>query len=128
TRSVGLYHLHFTYDAAVKKKIEAGYQIPSKILPFGFELSDSLYEECTRQKEIIKLCFLGNPDRHRADFLNLVANSIETDVYGEGWNKYTTHPKITVYPPAYGNDFWKTLYRYRAQLNLMRPHNPSSHN
>ncbi|HEY6435970.1 MAG TPA: glycosyltransferase, partial [Ignavibacteriaceae bacterium] len=29
---------------------------------------------------------------------------------------------------VYGDDFWKVLYRYRVNLNLMRPHNPSSHN
>ena len=28
----------------------------------------------------------------------------------------------------YDRVFWKTLRKYRVQLNLMRPHNPDTHN
>ena len=76
----------------------------------------------------MKLCFLGNPDEQRAAFLLQLAGEFTIDVYGVDWNKYIRHSNITVYPPVYGDEFWQTLHKYRVQLNLMRQHNPDSHN
>lgn len=128
SESIGVYDLHFSYDRQICSRIGQEYKIPCAILPFGFELSEGLYEECRKQEEIQKICFLGNPDEQRAKFLQELAGSFPLDVYGEGWEKFASHPNITAHPPVYAEGFWKTLARYRIQLNLMRPHNPDSHN
>lgn len=126
--SIGLYDLHFSYDREIKSRIEKDYGIPCKILPFGFELTEPVFEECLKEQEIVKLCFLGNPDKERADFINELAADFPVDVYGNAWEQFAQHANITTYRAVYGNDFWKTLHKYRVQLNLMRPHNPNSHN
>jgi len=128
TDSIGCYDLHLTYDRGIKEKIISDYKVPCKILPFGFELSDSLYNEISSQEEILTLCFIGNPDKDRVEFINQLASSVEIDVYGHGWDKAVSHPNIHTHDAVYSNDFWKTLRKYRVQLNLMRPHNPASHN
>jgi spore maturation protein CgeB len=126
--SIGVYDLHFTYDQSVRSRIEQEYKIPCSILPFGFEVSEELYAESCRQKEVVRLCFLGNPDEQRAFFIRQLADDFPIDVYGHDWGKFIDHKNVTVYPPVYGDEFWKTLNRYRVQLNLMRQHNPDSHN
>ncbi|HEX4374030.1 MAG TPA: glycosyltransferase, partial [Puia sp.] len=81
------------------------------------------------QPEILKVCFLGNPDNERAAFLaELLNKEIKIDLYGNDWRKFIDHPNASVFPPVYGDEFWKTLHRYRVQLNLMRVHNLNSHN
>ena len=126
--SIGLYDLHFSYDKEIKSRIEKDYSIPCKVLPFAFELSEAVYEECKKEQEVLKLCFLGNPDKERAAFINELAADFSIDVYGNAWAEFAKHSNIAVHAAVYGNDFWKTLYKYRVQLNLMRPHNPNSHN
>lgn len=128
TDSIGLYDLHFSYDRSICQRIGQEYGIPCRILPFGFELSEKLYSDCREQEETVKLCFLGNPDEARAAFIRRLADDFRVDVYGKGWGNFVKHENITTYPPVYGEAFWKTLYRYRVQLNLMRAHNPQSHN
>jgi spore maturation protein CgeB len=130
TQSLPLYDLHFTYNLEIKGRLENQYGLKVGFLPFGFDVSESVYEECLRQEEINKVCFLGNPDKIRAGFIrDLAGRGIEIDVYGgDGWKELAGHPAITVLPHVYGDDFWKTLRRYRIQLNLMRPHNENSHN
>jgi len=76
----------------------------------------------------MKLCFLGNPDKDRVWFIERLADSLPIEVFGNDWDRKTTHPNIKCNGPVYQDGFWKTLYRYRVQLNLMRPHNPASHN
>lgn len=126
--SLSLYDLHFSYDRGVLNRIEKEYGVPCKMLPFAYELNDKLYNECCKEKEVLKICFLGNPDKTRAAFIMELANAVAIDVYGNDWEKFVQHKNITVFPPVYADDFWKTLRKYRAQLNLMRPHNPDSHN
>jgi hypothetical protein len=129
TKSAGLYDLHFTYDKNVKKEMEARYSMPAILLPFGFDISETVFRECCALPEIMRVCFLGNPDVHRGKFLQQLAeNRVPLDLYGNGWEKYVTHPSVNIYPPVYAVQAWKTLRRYRVQLNLMRPHNPHSHN
>ncbi|MEP6728671.1 MAG: hypothetical protein ABJC98_22800, partial [Bacteroidota bacterium] len=128
TSSIGLFDLHLTYDKSVKEVIESRYHIPCAILPFGYELGDALYHECIQQEEVLKVCFIGNPDKQRVKFLEKIAERVSIDVYGHNWSLYTQHVNITCLPPVYGDEFWKTLFRYRVQLNLMRIHNPTSHN
>jgi spore maturation protein CgeB len=128
TDSIPLYDLHFTYDGDIKKELEHKYKIPTATLPFGFDLSDDLYNECAMQQEVKKVCFLGNPDDQRAAFIEQLAAQMPIDVYGNNWSQFVTSKHITVHDPVYGDKLWKTLYRYRVQLNLMRIHNPNSHN
>jgi hypothetical protein len=128
TDSISLYDAHFTYDHIIQETIRSRFRLPCFILPFGFELEKETYESLTKQEEVLKLCFLGNPDKDRVRFLEKVADKLPLDVFGNDWQKFTRHKNITVNAPVYGNDFWKTLYRYRVQLNLLRPHNPASHN
>lgn len=129
TNSIALYDLHFTYDSTVKEKIETKYSIPCKILPFGFDIPDALYNECVKEQEVIKVCFLGNPDNLRADFIKkLLDKDVAIDLYGNGWHKFITHSNATIYNAVYDAELWKTLRKYRVQLNIMRLHNPTSHN
>ena len=128
SNSIGLYDLFLTYNSEDKKQMEAK-NIRSEILPFGFDLEKDLFEECERIEEINRVCFLGNPDEERAKFIrDLAIMNVRIDVYGNNWNRYVSHPNITICKPVYRADFWRTLRQYRVQLNLMRPHNLSSHN
>jgi spore maturation protein CgeB len=128
TDSIPLFDLHFTYDHEVLQKfkdlkLNAGY------IPFGYDISDELLAACEKEPEVLKLCFLGNPDKARADFLNqLAAANLAIDVYGGTWERFKLHDNIKLCGPVYGNEFWKVLRKYRVQLNFMRPHNPHSHN
>jgi spore maturation protein CgeB len=128
TRSIGLYDLHLTYDRNIRDRLQKEYGIPCELLPFGFEESEELYERCRLQTEEVSLCFVGSPDKERAAFMEAIAAKLPLVIYGPGWDRYTRHPNITLKEAVHGDDFWKTLYRYRAQLNFMRPHNPDSHN
>ena len=129
TKSIGLYDLHLTYDQSVKERIQKEFKIKAEIVPFGFEVDELLFEKCILQNEVIKVCFVGTPDKERAQFLKKLAEAdIRIDVYGYNWAKYLQHKNIEIFKTVYGDDFWLTLRKYRIQLNLMRPHNPSSHN
>ena len=101
----------------------------TELLPFAFDISQDVFEVCQKEKEVLKVCFLGNPDKLRASFIQSLANNgIEIEVYGNDWNKFVSHKNITSHPPVYGQEQWKTLRKYRVQLNLMRIHNLDSHN
>jgi spore maturation protein CgeB len=129
TDSIGLYDLHFTYHTGVKSTLENEYHAKAVWLPFGFDIRDDLFRVSEQQEEILKTCFLGNPDRQRVAFLLALAeHGAKIDVYGHDWEKYVAHQNITVKAPVYGDEQWKTLRRYRIQLNLMRIHNEHSHN
>ena len=129
TQSISLYDLHLTYNSRVKEKLDKEYKIRTRILPFGFDVPDALYNEAAGENEIIKVCFLGNADKFRAAFIDgLAQGGLELDVYGQYWGRFHLHAKVSYYGAVYGDDFWKTLRKYRVQLNIMRPHNPDSHN
>jgi hypothetical protein len=129
TESIGLYDLHFTYNLEIKRELEVNYNARTFLLPFAFDLDNDLYELCQQQEEVLKLCFLGNPDKGRAFFLqNIASKGVKIDVYGNNWSEYIQDQNIQLFEPVYGNDLWKTLRAYRVQLNLMRVHNENSHN
>jgi spore maturation protein CgeB len=129
TDSIPLFDLHVTYDKNIQRRLQTEYNVNAACVPFGFDVSDELLHACEREEEIIKVCFLGNPDKARSDFLNqLAAAGIAIDVYGSNWNRFKLHENISDKGPVYGEAFWKVLRRYRVQLNFMRPHNPDSHN
>ncbi len=129
TRSIGLYDLHFTYSKEIEKQLMTGYDAKTVYLPFGYDLADSLYTDAANQEEVMRCCFLGNPDRKRARFIRELADAnIEMDLYGNFWGSYIKKPGVRIYPPVYGAEFYRILRRYRVQLNMMRLHNLRSHN
>lgn len=129
TDSIPMYDLHFTYNLEVKRQLEEQHKAEVAWLPFGFDIPDGLFERCVQEPEVMKCCLLGNPDPQRAAFVQQLAErGIEIDIYGNDWKKFVSHDNITLYPPVYKEGFWRTLYRYRVQLNMMRIHNLQSHN
>jgi spore maturation protein CgeB len=129
TAGIPLYDLHFTYNLQVKERLEREYGVRTAVLPFGFDIDPGLYESCREQEETAKVCFLGNPDADRAALLNnLLERGVRIDVYGHHWDKFIQHDNLRIPGAVYGDEFWKTLWRYRVQLNLMRIHNLQSHN
>ncbi len=129
TDSIGLYDLHFTYNLEVKKRLEEEFSMNTALLPFGFELDEKIYQLYSKEPEIIRGCFVGNPDPQRAAVIKELAMAgLGIDLYGNDWEKFVSHPGLQIFPPVYGNDFWEMLRVYRVQLNLMRIHNEDSHN
>lgn len=129
TNGISLYDLHLTYDEWVKKKIEQEYDIQTELLPFGFDEVAISDEELNALDEVNAVCFLGNPDKHRASIIQkLVDQQIEVHLYGNDWQKFVNHRWAIIHQPVYGQDFYKTLRKYRVQLNIMRAHNLNSHN
>jgi spore maturation protein CgeB len=129
TLGIPLYDLHFTYNLHIKKELENRFSVKTAFLPFGFDISEELYTQIAMQPEIMKVCFLGNPDKARAGVLKELASAgVLIDVYGNDWDSYVMHENIKSFKPVYGDDFWKKLRSYRVQINLMRMHNENSHN
>jgi spore maturation protein CgeB len=128
--SIPLYDLHFTYNLEIKKRLETEYRLRTAFLPFGFELSAADYSANSREPEIVKACFVGNPDEQRVAVIKeLAAAGLSMDIYGNDWQKFLgDQRKLTLYPAVYKNEFWKALRKYRLQLNIMRVHNEDSHN
>lgn len=129
TNSIDIYDFHFTYNLEIQKKLEEKHHKQTGFLPFAYDVSQELYEECAKENEIVKVCFIGNPDKTRAAFLEQIADKgIEIDVFGNDWKKFISNKSITLHSPVYGFEQWKTLRKYRVQLNIMRIHNLDSHN
>ena len=128
SESIKMYDLHFSYNLQVRDRIEEDYGIPCGWLPFGFEVDEKVYHHCLSEKEIVKACFIGNPDHIRANFIKEIAEEgIKIDVFGYKWNSFLNHKNITLYNSVFGEEFWKNLHRYRVQLNPLRIHNLNSH-
>ncbi len=129
TKSIGLYDYHFTYSVDIKKQIDLQFNIPTSILPFGFDIDESVYNLALNKDEIHKVCFIGNPDEFRAKLIQSLANKgIEIDVFGYRWEKFVKHQNIKCFNTVSNNELWYTLRKYRIQLNIMRPHNLNAHN
>jgi hypothetical protein len=126
--SIPLFDLHLTYDRSIKAELEKR-NLKAILIPFGFDITEEEVKICAADPEVIRVCFLGNPDKDRCKFLNTLAEKkLPVDVYGQGWTRFNLNKEINVNGPVYGLDYWKVLRKYRVQLNLMRPHNPHSHN
>ncbi len=128
TQSIGMFDFYFTYDRNTHYNL-TNMGIKSRIIPFGFDSSGFVYNELHECDELMKVCFLGNADNYRIDFvLGLAKRGVEIDVYGENWERHCRHKNIKCYGPKYGEDFWRIMQCYAVQLNLLRPHNINSHN
>lgn len=129
TKGIGLYDFHFTYSEAIKKQLDFHFNIQTAILPFGFDIDESVFNLAKNKEEIQKVCFIGNPDKFRAKLIQSLAyKGIEIDVFGYGWDKFVNHQNINCFKTVSNNELWYTLRKYRIQLNIMRPHNLDSHN
>lgn len=124
------YDLHFCYSRDLAARIEKEYRIPTVWLPFGFELDDPAFDSIEKSEEIVRVGFVGNPDRLRARIIRqLAAKGLQVDVYGHHWPRFLRkHPNIRISDAVYGRQFWDTIRRYRVQLNIFRPYNAGSHN
>ena len=128
TASIGLYDAHFTYNLKVKSEMESSFDIPTYWIPFGFDLSEIVYESLMLEAEINKICFVGNPDRHRIQFLKELAdNGFIIDLYGVNWQRFIQHKNISIHAPVFADEMWSILRKYRVQLNPLRIHNLDSH-
>jgi len=129
---VPIYDLHFSYRTDLIKIIEEKYSIPTKRLPFGFELSPKEYSKIKGIPDINKVAFIGTPDRHRVDILTALADKgFKIDIYSRTYQhkyKLTRHNNINTFQGVFGLAFWTTIRQYRVQLNFLREHNLGSHN
>ncbi|MEI8116852.1 MAG: glycosyltransferase [Flavobacteriia bacterium] len=128
SKSIYLYDYYFSYaDDVVNDLIKLG--VKSQKIPFGFDANGFEFKELTKANEVVKTCFLGNADKLRAQFINELATlGLKVDVFGENWHEYIMNKGVTIASAKYGLDFWITLQKYAVQLNLLRPHNLTTHN
>lgn len=127
---IPLYDLHFCYSRDLCHRIKSNYNIPAVHLPFGFELSEEIYNSIKTEPEVHKVTFIGNPDKERSRIVDLLASQgISIDVFGFGWDKYlVANEHIQIFNAINGREFWSTMRKYRINLNIFRPHNVNSHN
>jgi len=129
SNAIPFFDLYLSYDSGVVERMRSERNIKAEILPFGFEVSEEVFEKCTAEEEVMSVCFMGNPDTDRINFINSLAEKgISIHVYGHDWQGVLKGPNIQFCGHVYQDDAWKTLRKYRVQLNLMRIHNPTSHN
>ena len=130
TNSIGCYNLHLCYNLSVKNRIETEFKIKCEWLPFGYEETDVHFP--SEKIEILRGCFIGNPDKYRASTIKQLAEKgIPIDLYGHNWKKWVPARQgmeISYHPAVYKGDFNKVATQYRLQLNIFRPHNDNSHN
>lgn len=129
TRSIHLFDEHFTYDYEVKARIESEFNLKCTLVPFGFDNEVISNDELNEVEEVKAVCFVGNPDAYRSKILQEILNhGLPLHVYGHDWYKHLKHPNLTIHGAVYEKDYYKTLRKYRVQLNIMRVHNLNSHN
>lgn len=129
TIGIPLYDEHFTYDHEVKKQIDKEFNIKCTLIPFGFDQEITFDDDKQLTQDIKAVCFVGNPDAYRTDILKVILDSgFPLHVYGNDWDKFLKHPNLINHGPAYEKEYYKTLRKYRVQLNIMRVHNFDSHN
>ena len=129
TQSIHLYDEHFTYDHDVKSRLESEFGLKCTLVPFGFDNEVISTEELNEVEEIKTVCFVGNPDAYRSNILQeILNNGLPLHVYGHDWQKHLKHPNLTIHGAVYEKDYYKTLRKYRVQLNIMRVHTLDSPN
>jgi spore maturation protein CgeB len=127
--AIPFYDLHITYSWKIQEALRTKYHCKTAILPFGFALSQQEYDLLPAD-EVVRACFLGNPDSTRAELIQYLADhGVEIDVYGANWSRFLKmSEKIRVHGQVTGPAFWQTLSKYRVQLNILRLQNEGSHN
>lgn len=130
TNSIGLFDLHLCYSKEVQQRIEREFGVNTARLPFGFELSTAQFDEAAQTEEVKRICFIGNPDSIRANYIKVMVKSgLPVDVYGHGWSKLLkATANLRIFDAVYGKTYWQKVRSYRVQVNIFRPHNEGSHN
>jgi spore maturation protein CgeB len=131
--AIPYYDIHITYSTLIKRQLMQQFGAQKVfVLPFGYQLTDVEYDslQVMNTDEILRVCFVGNPDRKRAQLIRfLVQNGVPVDVYGSNWNRFLEpSPTLKIQGQVNGFDFWKTIVKYRVQLNILRLQNENSHN
>lgn len=126
TNSIDCFDLHLSYDHQVLKELKSR-GLKCAFFPFAVDISQiQLNEEL---KPIDKLVFVGNPDKQRVAFINELAQlGVPLVVFGNNWAKFKMDESIDVYGSVEASQFKDIVRNYRAMLNIMRIHNPNSHN
>jgi hypothetical protein len=130
-QAVPEYDLYFTYSKTIASELTERYPaLRTAVIPFGHSIDDQTYDLLYREEEVNRVCFVGTPDEQRATHIKQLSDAgVEVDVYGPGWNTLLSDLNgIKIYGIVLGMDMYKTLRRYRVQLNFLRPHNANSHN
>jgi spore maturation protein CgeB len=125
------YELYVTYSRHIERQLAERFpSLRTSVIPFGHSVDDATYRHLLDQAELSRICFVGNPDAHRVEQLSaLVRAGLKVDIYGYGWDTFKQHlGDAGLCGPANGIDLYRSLYRYRVQLNFLRPHNAYSHN
>lgn len=131
SKGLPYYNMHVSYSYTIINQIQIKYpSIATRILPFGYEMENKIYEAIEHEKEILESCFIGTPDKGRKKMIEyLLGNGIKITVVGYNWEKFLAkHPLLTIKPQALNQDLWKVIRQYRIQINIFRPHNEGSHN
>jgi hypothetical protein len=127
-QSLGLYRTYFTYHRGAKAELEA-HGIPSELVPFGYEKAAIAEPLVVEEEEVLRGCFIGNPNPLRVRLFKQLEGRVPFDLYGKGWAKHIKGAKdIRVYGPVLHAEHWRTMAKYRFQLNAMAEHNIDSHN
>ncbi len=130
-KSIPEYDLHLTYSRHIAMEMADAYPgVCTGVVPFGHAIDDALYASLSGEHEIVRVCFLGNPDTHRIRNIGvLLSAGINVDVYGHSWDRFRGElAGARIHGAIYGTEMYRTLRRYRVQLNFLRPHNLHSHN
>lgn len=125
------YHLHLTYSRRIAKELRD--RCPSvsvAVVPFGHDVDAKTHERISSEEEVLRVCFLGNPDEHRRHNIQLLVQAgLPIDVFGHKWDRFLKpSPSLRLHGQVIGEEMLRTLRRYRVQLNFFRPHNSESHN
>lgn len=130
--SISIFDLHITYSKSIANELKEKFKdVKVEILPFGYMISDDEYELVKSEEEVNKVCFIGYADAERAEFIkDILNNDIEVEVFGDNWNRYflKNNKLLTINPSVKGIEYYRTLRKYRIQLNHFRKHNYGSHN
>ena len=131
-KSITLYDMHFAYSQQLVQRINLEYKKKCTWLPFGYEFDSNNFGHLQSMEEIIKLCFIGTPDKVRSKLLiELAQKGFEIDIFSLTYpheNLLRNEQNITLYPVVTGLPFWENIRKYRVQLNFLREHNKGSHN
>ncbi len=124
------YDLHLSYSKNILSEIQKKYGIQGEWLPFAYQPVEE--KVSIPKKDEKRVCFIGNPDKIRADFIRFLGEQgVPVDVYGHYWEKHLRGLKnspIRIHPPVFQEAFQRTAVQYRVQLNIFRPQNKDSHN
>ena len=128
TDSIHLYDRYFTYNREAQKMLNER-DVSTAWIPFGYEEGAMAEPLVNARNEILRGCFIGNPNPSRIRFLKELEGLFPFDLYGNNWAKhFGKSPHIQIYNPVHEAAHWTAMAQYRFQLNLMALHNPNSHN